>query len=370
MATEYQMLKDKRNILLNKMEDISLRSQLDDNNRMNWDFYHKEVEQIDKRIDAMKLRNYNKNNDIPMNRKDIKQVIEFKDWMNRSIEDGTSEKFKIEFRADPILTSTDTGLILKSVSPKLDVLVSPNETFLRELGVLFLKDLNGTFKWPSMTEDTAAFVAENSAAASANMAPTSLTLNGRRLTHTQSITVETLAQAKPGFYQDILTNLINGIWNGITKDLFLNVTDSDCAGRKVSGGTVSLNQLMLVNMEASVGIYQNQNLKYVTTPVVRKYCKTTAKNVPALLTEPLWPDSNVVNGYPSYSHKDVSANSIIFGDFSKSTVGIWGNGIDIIVDPYSNAKTGVINLTAVCLCDTGVYNKNAFTILYDCSVGN
>jgi hypothetical protein len=73
----------------------------------------------------------------------------------------TAEDFKeVSKRADPVLSSTDTGVIGKSGLP-IDILTSPGETFFRTLGVKIYDNLVGNFTLPSMAESRGYFVDES-----------------------------------------------------------------------------------------------------------------------------------------------------------------------------------------------------------------
>ena len=48
-----------------------------------------------------------------------------------------------------------------------------------------------------------------------------------------------------------------------------------------------------------------------------------------------------------------------FGLFENVMIGTFG-GVDIVVDPYTNGSTGIVNIYAYQLCDVGVLRPNAF----------
>lgn len=68
-----------------------------------------------------------------------------------------------------------------------------------------------------------------------------------------------------------------------------------------------------------------------------------------------------VYGYPAYDHTDVTADKVILGDFSQLMVAMWG-GIELIVDPYSEKKKGIIELYAQTFADVGVRQPGCFVI--------
>ena len=359
-------LLSKRASLIEKMEGLNKNESLTDEQTREWEGYNTDVEKLTKDIERLqRMESLNKMaaEDQPEERAEVIEStsVRFMDWLKSAVDGKGGSTF--ELRADPIITTTNTGLINKQVMDGVDILTSPGEAFLREIGITFFPGLNGNLVLPYMAEDTAAFVAEDASAASANMAPGSLTLAARRVTHTQAISRETLAQTNPGIYQAILQNLVNGLWNAVANDVFDTLeTDAATQISAFGGGPVTYSDL--VQMEASLGGLNIGPAAYVTTPSVKAYLKKTAY----LSDEGAIWQNNEVNGYPAYGVPHANTDKIYFGGFSRCAVGTWGNGVEIVVDPFSNAKKGLINLTAIMLADTGCFNPSAFAIMSDASV--
>ncbi|HPI82205.1 MAG TPA: phage major capsid protein [Candidatus Paceibacterota bacterium] len=359
-------LLSKRTDLIEKMEGLNRNETLTDEQTREWEGYNTDVEKLTKeieRLQRMESLNRMAAEEAPAEQREDNAPISvrFMDWLHSAVDGNGNKTF--ELRADPILTTTNSAIINKQVMDGVDILTSPGESFLRTLGVTFFPGLTGNLVIPSMAEDTAAFVSEDASAASANMAPASLTLAARRITHTQSITRETLAQTNPGIYQAVLQNLVNGIWNAVANDVF-DTLETDAATQIGAFGGGPVTYTDIVNMEASIGGLNIGPAAYVTTPTVKAFLKKTA-----YLTDEgaIWMD-NEVNGYPAYGVPHANADKIYFGDWSRTAVGTWGNGIEVVVDPYSQAKQGRIVLTAIMLADTGCYNARAFAIMNDASV--
>ena len=318
-------------------------------------------EQLGKDIDVAKRQaERSKSVDNPIAKKEDKRTlgVEFRDFLKEAVENNG----KREFRVDPMLASSNTNVINKTVANSVDILASPGEAFLRSLGVTFYPGLTGNFVVPSMAEDTATFPGEAVAGADASMNMEALVLAARRVSHSQTITKETLAQTNPAIYNGILQNLYNGIWNAITYDVF-DTIDSDAATQKKLVNEATLSFGSLVNMEASIGGLNIGQGSYVTTPSVKAYLKKTA----ALTNQAAIWNNNEVNGYPAYGVPAANAKEVYFGDFSRAAVGTWGD-IEYIVDPLTKAKEGEIVITAIALVDSGVTNKRAFCILTDVSL--
>ncbi|NJO90020.1 MAG: hypothetical protein HC831_14525 [Chloroflexia bacterium] len=90
------------------------------------------------------------------------------------------------FRADPMLSTTQTGLTEKTVGA-LNIKTSKGEAFLRSLGVNIQTGLIGQYVLPSAPEPVGNFVAEASTAGSADFNPSVITLAGRSITYTADI---------------------------------------------------------------------------------------------------------------------------------------------------------------------------------------
>lgn len=72
-------------------------------------------------------------------------------------------------------------------------------------------------------------------------------------------------------------------------------------------------------------------------------------------------DGYTVAGRPFYEHTDVTATKVILGDFSRLFVAMWG-GIMLTYDPYSQKKSGQVELYAETFADCGLLQPNAFVI--------
>lgn len=288
----------------------------------------------------------------------------FRSWLQDAAKGKYEGAFTVETRANPIITTTDTGIIGKIIRPEgIDVLVSPGEAFLRALGVQFYTGLNGNFTMPSMAENTPGFVGENADGSTASMSPSSVTLAPRRVTTSQAITKETLEQTNPGVYATIVQNLVDGIGYALINDFFTQF-ELDAASQVTGRAALSspVTNADVLNIEASVGCYILGRPAYVSDCVTKAYLKGTAGLTNQV---PMW-QGNELNGYPAFGVPSAKNDRLYFGDWSKSAVGQWGS-VDLIVDPFTSAASGKIVVTATGLYDSGVINKRAYTWMGDCS---
>lgn len=112
-----------------------------------------------------------------------------------------------------------------------------------------------------------------------------------------------------------------GIFNGVTAD------------------TAAVTYKDIVSMEAALEQANvSGNIKFIVSPKAKATLKTTAKNDHSFLME-----DNEVNGYDVLWTSSVVDNGVVFGNFNDYVIGQWG-GIDLTVDPYTQAANGKVRL--------------------------
>ena len=86
--------------------------------------------------------------------------------------------------------------------------------------------------------------------------------------------------------------------------------------------------------------------------------------------------NGAVLGYPAFVSNQVPKNltkgtnttvcsAWIFGNWNELIVGTWGNGLEIIVDPYTKKKQGLIEIAAFMMADVGIRHGGAFVHIKD-----
>lgn len=73
-------------------------------------------------------------------------------------------------------------------------------------------------------------------------------------------------------------------------------------------------------------------------------------------------DNGNIDGTATITSSNVEDNYLIYGDFSKFKVCVWSDGIDVLVDPITQAKDGNTRLIVNFYVDYYVSNPNAFAI--------
>jgi len=361
-------LKQEHNSVISRMQKI-----VDSCMKENRSKTHSEIseyEKLDRQLkeitDAIDLAQYRESQTLQdvargmgISVNTTKEPAEFRSWFERSVSGETKENFKVSFRADPILTTTNTDIALKTVLRE-KTMYAPAEEMLKSLGITFHPGVKGNLVLPKGTETTALFVGETVDASSADMDFDAITLTGKRVTHTQSVTREALSTT-PQILESIFENLYKGVWNAVA-DRFFDTVDTACSAQEFSIADTTLSFKDIVKQEAKLGRWNLEKPAYVMAPETKAHCKSTA----ALSNQAAIWQNNVVNEYPAFSTPSVNGEKVYFGDWKLAHIADF-SGLEIIVDPFSDAKKGIIKFTAVALFDMGVQNPEAFSIIDDAS---
>jgi hypothetical protein len=76
----------------------------------------------------------------------------------------------------------------------------------------------------------------------------------------------------------------------------------------------------------------------------------------------------VSNNVPNTLTKGTSSgicSALIYGNWPDLIVGMWGEGVTIMVDPYSNSTTGAVRLVALVDCDVAIRYATSFSAMVD-----
>jgi len=260
----------------------------------------------------------------------------------------------LEKRAN--LTSNIPGL---SVEGFVDAI--REEAIYNRLGAKFL-NLTSDARIPIIGKSSVAFAAENGAAADGGTAFSSVTLSPKRIAGYVNLSKELLAQNGSGVETAIMGDLGKAVADAICDAMFSDATVTsapDAISQHADIGTFTestysanasmFSDLVLAEQTLAEAGALSGNLAYVLHPTFLKELKQSAQ-VSGINPGMVGMNYNqqMVNGYPTYysSHCGASAGTSadgIFADWSNVTVGMFG-GVDIIVDPYTNAAAGQVRL--------------------------
>lgn len=259
-----------------------------------------------------------------------------------------------EVRAIHSVTADGESVVATDVFDILTPLRAKN--VLAQAGATIYSNLTGDVKIPIMSKSNVSFEDENGEAKDGAGAFSYLKLTPRRLSSYIDISKELLAQDSVDVENAIRTDLVNAI-NSKLEEAFL----SDFSGSTVQpkgvfavvrpDSAVTKDFATLVANEAKV---EDANILnepvYILSNKAKAALRAMAKGSKS--TELVY-ENGEVDGTKAFNTSNVQGFNYLFGDMSSLVIGTW-SGLDLIVDPYTQAAKGAVRLVVNMYVDFGV----------------
>lgn len=393
-------LADKRDQKIKALENYinNLKAEqrkMDENENSEFIKLKNEVEEINKQIDEIRKadeaekveintkknkRNMNTNfsllktiRDIVDNRPLSDEAREFinlgKETFNKA---GLGHRGQIviptEYRAGVLAgTATDGQEV---VAEEKMSLLGPlyAKTLFGQLGVTMYNNLVGDVSIPVYAGTTSLWKTEVEAAGDGVGEFSEVTLSPNRLTTYIDISKQFLAQdginAEASLMNDLAKSILVKVENtafGATSGttglmpagLFYN---ADYSGT-LSGAT-SWDKLIGIRAAVDASNALEGNLAYITTPALGAIFETKSTDTGSGV---FCMSNGKIGGYPVYTSSNVNAGKIAFGNWADYVVGQWG-GMDITVDPYTQAINGKVRIVVNTFWDFKVRRSASFKL--------
>lgn len=261
----------------------------------------------------------------------------------------------LEKRADIVQGSINASTNIASVSTLGFAEAMREASIYGKIGANVLSGLSGNVKIPVMNENTAHWVTEVASTTDSGTAQGKIELSPFRLSSKVDISKMLLQQnpqAEAAFVRDMgraaglkidaamfaQTDVLNappclGALTGVTT--FTESTASD--------GSAAYSDFVEAEAEMADAGGMNGNLAYIASPKLLANLKASAAvaNIKAGFEGNY--NVNLINGYPTYFTSACGSKKALMLDGSKVWVGFFG-GLDVTVDPFSQAVTGQIRL--------------------------
>jgi HK97 family phage major capsid protein len=267
-----------------------------------------------------------------------------------------------------------------------------NKMVMFRAGARVLGGLVGNIAIPRQTGATTSYwVAENTAPTTNKPQFDQVTLNpatlgaytdlSRRLLLQSSIDVEAMVR------EDIATVIaiemdragLHGSGSGSEPQGVINISGVGSGGEGgTNGAAPTYDTVLAMESDVAVANAEQGRLAYITNPKIRKLYKKTFTN--ATYGEiPVWNDlrqdnaDGSLNGYAAFVTNQVShaltkgsgsaLSAIFYGDWTQAIYGIWGAGLDMLVDPYTGSSAGTVRIVALQDTQFNVRHPGAFSVV-------
>ena len=244
-----------------------------------------------------------------------------------------------------------------------------NSSSVMAAGATVLSGLTGDVKIPKKaTAASASWVGESSAVSESEMTASAITMTPRTVGAFTDVTTQLLAQSSLDIENLIRDDLAQAIAIAMDKAAL----EGTGTGGQPTGilNTTGVNQVAnfaganptwaeVVGLETAVAEDNALSgaLGYILPASMYGSLKTTEKasGTAQFVVEP----GGTVNGYNAIVSNQATAGNLFFGNFNDVLVGLFG-GLELVVDPDSNAPSGLIRITARQMMDVAVRHAQSF----------
>lgn len=257
-----------------------------------------------------------------------------------------------------------------TVGPLIELL--RNKMVMTAAGVQMLSGLQGNISLPKQSAaGTAYWLSETGSITGSNQTLAQIPLQPHRLGAFTDLSKQLIAQSTIDAEAFVRNDLATIISLALDKAIIegsgssnqpTGIINTSGVGSVTFGAAATWAKLVSFETAVATANADIGSMNYVSTAATRGALKTSPKigsTYPVFLCE-----NNQVNGYPLLVTNQVSSDKMLFGVFSQATLAMWG-GIDILVDPYTQALAGTVRLVAQTYADVAVRQAGAFAVSTD-----
>lgn len=269
------------------------------------------------------------------------------------------------------LTTATGGAIIDTTDGGASFIeILRNKLITHKLGAVVLGGLSGNVSIPKKTGSTTAYwVTEGEDGTNSDLTLGMLQLSPKMVTAYTGYSRQMLLQGNRDVENLVMSDLAEVIAlaideagiagtgaNGQPKGI-LNTTGIGAVDCSTAAGGIDFGKVVDLETSIASGNADVENMHYAAGAAVTGKLKKAA--VEDGHPEKILKDGEV-NGYDHVRSNQVPANTLLFGDFRQLIYGLWG-GLDILLDPYTKAKSGDVVIHAYQSVDTGVRHAESFS---------
>lgn len=232
---------------------------------------------------------------------------------------------------------------------------------MAQAGATYMSGLVGNVSIPVYSGSNVGWAGEVDATTDGAGKFSEVNLEPKRLTAFIDISKQFLIQDSVSAEEMLKNDIVRAISNELEKTILGNAAGSNTKPAGVFNGvtadTAALDFKGIVAMEQALEDKNvTGNLAFIVAPNVKATLKTTLKSagVSGYLME-----GGEVDGIPVYSTSACTSKGMVLGNFSDYVIGQWG-GIDLTVDPYTQAASGKVRLVINAYFDAKPRRVEAF----------
>lgn len=329
--------------------------------------------------DEIENNNNNRSNQIRKMNKEFRLIKAIRDVANnRSLDDVTKAVANAgaeEMRKSGLSFGGQIQLPLESrtitvASEHDDVIETEFTNILEPLraknvlvaaGAKYLTNLVGDVQVPIMTKTNVGWAGEVAEAASGDPTFNHVTLSPKRLTAYIDLSKQFIAQDSLAAEQLIREDLVKAINNKLEETILGSAsgttTQPEGMFNAISATSVS-GYSDIVEKEADI---EDANVYNQCVYVMSNKAKAALRAMPkSSKSTQLVYENGEVDGTKAINTSMIADKKYLYGDFSNLAIGQW-SGLDLLVDPYTLARSGQIRIVVNAYFDAKILREEAFT---------
>lgn len=232
---------------------------------------------------------------------------------------------------------------------------------LAQAGASFMTGLVGNVSIPAYSGSNVTWADEVGAADDGAGKFSEVNLEPKRVTAKIDVSKQFLIQDSNSAEEMLKRDIVAAISNKLEATILGNGAGSSAQPTGMLNGVeadaAAVTYKDIVKMEADLEQANVRgDIKFIVSPSAKADLKTTDKGTD---TGKYLMEGNEVNGYPVLCTSAVAGKGVIFGNFADLVIGQWG-GIDLTVDPYTQAANGKVRLVINAYFDAKPRRAEAF----------
>lgn len=227
-----------------------------------------------------------------------------------------------------------------------------------EAGANYMTGLVGNVSIPAYSGTNVGWAGEIAAASDGAGTFSEVTLEPKRITAYLDVSKQFLLQDSVSAEALLKNDIVKAISNKLEATILGDAAGSTTQPEGIFNGASEIADTSYTTM---VGLIQtleeanvNGEIKYIVSPAIKAKLKTTSKDSGSGL---FVMENGEVDGIPVLSTS--ACKGIVVGNFEDYVIGQWG-GIDLTIDPYSQATNGKVRLVVNAYFDAKPRRAEAF----------
>ena len=288
-------------------------------------------------------------NDIANNRQLDERALEV---VNQGITEmrkagqNYSGQIQLPLEERAVVQATAEGQGAEAVAEDLLNILEPlrAKLVLAQAGASYMTGLVGNISIPAYSGSQVTWEGEVADAKDGAGTFTEVKLEPHRLTAYIDLSKQFLIQDSVSAEEMLKRDIVNAIANKLEatilgSETIVNAPEGLLNGVVADSEAITYEDIVAMETELEEANVRG-DIKFVVSPSAKAVLKTTKLDAGS---GKFAMEGNEVNGYPVLCTSAVAGKGVIYGNFNDLVIGQWG-GIDLTVDPYTQAANGKVRL--------------------------